>query len=168
MARIVSLLITVSCILNCFGKSENNSSEQWVTEPYNLKSSLIDSIYSEIPEREAQGLYYVQPLYKFACNEMPDSIEKLRIMYTQPLDRHFSPFGLNRLNIILFHKNGTKYPIFSSKLYTENPIISKFFIEQESMMEDIYRQIDFSPFNLQWSPDYSSYFHTLMYDLVHK
>lgn len=36
------------------------------------------------------------------------------------------------------------------------------------MIEDIYRQIDFSPFNLQWYPDYSSYFYTLMYDLVHK
>lgn len=167
MERIILLLITFFCILDCYGKRDSNS-ERWVIESRNLKDSLIDSIYSEIPKRESQGLYYVEPVYKFACSEMPDSIEKLRIIYSQPLDKHFSPCGLHRLIVIIFHKNGKKYRIFSSRLDKENPIISKFFIEQESMIEDIYHQIDFSRFNLQWYSDYSSYFYNIAYDLVRK
>lgn len=166
MARIILFLIGLNCISICFG--DNLQRENWIMEACSIGDKLIDSIYSEIPQRELQGIEYITPTYKFVCDEMPDSIERLRIIHSQPLDKYSKPFGLNRSIVIMYLKNGGKQRIFSGQHDIQNPFLSNFLLLQEEMITNIWHKIDFSRLNLSWQPDYESYFYILYYDFIHR
>lgn len=166
MARIILFLIGLNCISICFGNDHQR--EKWVMEACSIGDKLIDSIYSEISQRELQGIEYITPTYKFVCDEMPDSIERLRIIHSQPLDKYYKPFGLNKSIVIMYLKNGKKQRIFSGQHNVQNPFLSNFLLLQEEMITNIWHKIDFSRLNLSWQSDYRSYFYFLYYDFVRR
>lgn len=166
MARIILFLIGLNCISICVGN--DYLQEKWIMETCSISDKLIDSIYSEIPQRELQGLEYITPTYKFVCNDMPDSIERLRIIHSQPLDKYYKPSGLRRSIIIMYLKSGKKQRIFSGQNNVQNPFLSNFLLLQEEMITNIWYEIDFSRLNLSWQPDYRSYFYFLYYDFVRR